>query len=87
MPLSPLEIKVRILKKGDTIAGLAREWETTPEVVSRVIHRRGYFVYPKVRAKLAGYLGVPVEKVGREPSQNPKSKYARVADEVAEAAA
>lgn len=81
MPLSPLEIKIRILKKGDTIAGLARLWATTPEVVSRVIHRRDYFVYPEIREKLADYLGVPVSKVGREPSVNPKSKYARVAEE------
>lgn len=77
MQLSPTEIKVRLLKNGDTIAGLAREWRVTPEVVSRVIHRRGYHVYPEVRQRLADYLGVSVKKVGREPSENPKSKYSR----------
>jgi lambda repressor-like predicted transcriptional regulator len=77
MTLSPTEIKVKLLKNGDTIAGLAREWGTTPEVVSRVIYRRGYAVYPEVRQKLADYLGVSVSKVGREPSKNPKSKYSR----------
>ena len=87
MPLSALEIKVRILKKGDTIAGLAREWKTTPEVISRVIHRRGYFVYPDIRSRLATYLGVHVSKVGRAPSHNPKSKYARATEEIAEAVA
>jgi DNA-binding MurR/RpiR family transcriptional regulator len=77
MSLSPLEIKVKILKRGDTIAGLARLWGVTPEVVSRVIHRRGYHVYPEIRVKLAEYLGVSVNKVGREPSASPKSKYSR----------
>jgi hypothetical protein len=84
MQLSATEIKVRMLKNGDTIAGLARQWGTTPEVVSRVIYRRGYAVYPEVRQKLADYMGVPVKKVGREPSKNPKSRYSR---EVKDAAA
>ena len=83
MPLSPLEIKVKILRNGNTIAGLAREWGTTPEVISRVIYRRGYAVYPEVRQKLADYLGVSVKKVGREPSGNPKSKYSREVKEQA----
>jgi lambda repressor-like predicted transcriptional regulator len=84
MQLSPTEIKVRILKNGDTIAALARDWGTTREVLSRVIHRRGEYLYPEVRQKLADYLQVRVSRVGREPSTNLKSKYAR---EEAEAAA
>jgi DNA-binding MurR/RpiR family transcriptional regulator len=67
MPLSATDIKVRILLNGDTIAGLARKWGTHQEAVSRVIHRRGYFVYPELREKLAKYLGVKVADVGREP--------------------
>lgn len=77
MALSAIEIKVEIMKRGDTLAGLARKWKTTPEVVSRVIHRRYTFVYPEVRAKLAKYLGIPVSEVGREPQRVQKSKRAR----------
>ena len=69
MALSALEIKVEILKRGDTLAGLARRWNTTPEIVSRVVHRRYTFVYPEIRAKLARYLGVAVSEVGREPQR------------------
>jgi len=78
MALSALEIKVEILKRGDTLAGLARKWNTTPEIVSRVVHRRYTFVYPEIRAKLAKYLGVPVAQVGREP-QREKPARARAA--------
>lgn len=69
MPLSPVQIKVELLNRGDTIAKLARRWGTSPWVVSRVIHRRGQFVYPEVRKKLARYLKVPVSEVGREPQK------------------
>ncbi|HLL74851.1 MAG TPA: hypothetical protein VK421_06265 [Pyrinomonadaceae bacterium] len=78
MALSALEIKVEILKRGDTVAGLARKWNATPEIVSRVIHRRYTFVYPEIRAKLAKYLGVPVSAVGREP-QRERPSNARAA--------
>jgi lambda repressor-like predicted transcriptional regulator len=53
MQLSPIEIKVRILQNGDSIAGLARQWGTTREVLSRVIHRSDEYIYPEVREKLA----------------------------------
>lgn len=68
MPLSPLEIKMEMLRRGDTVAGLARKWGTTSEVVSRVVHRREPFVYPEIRQKLARYMRVSVSEVGREPT-------------------
>lgn len=90
MTLSPLEIKVRILKNGDTLAGLARKWkEENPslhvneQVLSRVIHRRALYVYPEVRQLLADYLGVDVSCVGNEPSPRKRMQ----AEETAEAAA
>ena len=76
MALSPLEIKVEILRRGDTLAGLARGWQAenpdlhiTEQVLSRVIHRRAPYVYPEVKQLLANYLGVDVSEVGREPQQ------------------
>jgi hypothetical protein len=75
-PLSATDIKVVILQRGDTLAGMARMWdEERPElhineqVLSRVIHRRAPYVYPEVRQLLADYLGVDVSRVGREPSK------------------
>lgn len=75
-PLTATDIKVVILRRGDTLAGLARAWdEERPElhineqVLSRVIHRRAPYVYSEVRQLLADYLGVDVSRVGREPSK------------------
>jgi len=68
MPLEPVDIKIEILRRGDTIAGLARKWGTTSEVLSRVIHRRAPYLYPEEQKKLARYLRVPVADVGRAPS-------------------
>lgn len=75
-PLSATEIKVVILQRGDTLAGLARDWDRrrpelhiNEQVLSRVIHRRAPYVYPEVRQLLADYLGVDVSRVGREPSE------------------
>ncbi len=88
MALSATEIKIKILRKGDTLAGLAREWQAarpklviTEQVLSRVIHRRAPYVYPEVRQLLADYLGVCVSQVGREAQPR------KVAVEPAEAAA
>lgn len=79
-PLTPTEIKIAILERGDSIARLAERWHTTSAVLSRVIHRRGEYVYPDVRRKIARYLGVNVARVGREPNMDsPKSRYARAA--------
>lgn len=65
MPLSPLDIKISVMKKGDNFVKLAKRWKTTPGVISRVVNRREPFVYPEVRIKLAHYLNVPVSDVGR----------------------
>ena len=75
MPLQPVEIKIEILRRGDTIAGLARSWGATPVVLSRVINRREPYLYLEVQEKLAEYMHVPVSDVGREPS--PKRKLQR----------
>ena len=75
MPLSSIEIKVEILKRGDTLAGLAKRWGASRWVLSRVVNRSGQFVYPSVRRKLARYLKVPVSDVGREPQKaSPKGQ-------------
>jgi lambda repressor-like predicted transcriptional regulator len=72
MSLSGLQIKVELLKRGHSVADLARRWGTTREIVSRVIHRDGKYVYPEIRAKLARYLGVPVSDVGQSPKRKVK---------------
>lgn len=76
MALSPVEIKIKILSRGDTLAGLARRWKVenpcllvNEQMISRVIHRRAPYVYPEVRQLLADYLGVDVSEVGREPAR------------------
>jgi hypothetical protein len=86
MALSATEIKIKILRNGDTLAGLARKWQEenpglviTEQVLSRVIHRRAPYVYPEVRQLLARYLGKSVSQVGREPQP-------RKVEETAEAA-
>jgi hypothetical protein len=76
MPLSGIDIKIEILKRGDTISGLARRWDTTPEILGRVIWRRWSFVYPDIRRKLARYLGVKISEVGQDPKRKPKKKAA-----------
>jgi len=82
MQLSPVEIKIRILKNGDSIAGLARQWGTSREILSRVVHRSPGTAYPELRKRLADYLNVPITKVGREASTSPKSRYTRQAQAV-----
>jgi len=74
MPLSALDIKLEIMRRGDSIAGLARKWNTTPEILGRVIHRRWFFVYPEVRKRLARYLNVPVREVGQDPKRKRQAK-------------
>jgi hypothetical protein len=94
MPLQPVEIKIKILRKGDTLAGLARRWkEENPDlhvneqVLSRVIHRRGPYVYPEVRQLLADYLGVRVSQIGRAPAPKPAKSPIPIQSEHAEASA
>jgi lambda repressor-like predicted transcriptional regulator len=79
-PLTPAEIKIILIEKDVSIADLARRWHTTSAVISRIIHRRGEYVYPKERRLLARLLGVEVSRVGREPNrESAKSRYARAA--------
>ena len=76
-PLTQIEIRVLLFQKGKSIAALAERWNTTSAVLSRVIHRRGEYVYQRERKLLARYLGVSVSRVGREPNRDSrKSKYA-----------
>lgn len=76
-PLTPKEIKILLFEKEKSIADLASRWNTTSAVLSRIIHRRGEYVYPRERRLLARYLGVAVSRVGREPNrESPKSRYA-----------
>lgn len=74
MPLSATDIKIKILRNGDTLAGLARKWQeehpglvVTEQVLSRVIHCRPPYVYPEVKQLLADYLRKPVAQIGRQP--------------------
>jgi hypothetical protein len=77
-PVDPLDVKVFILRKGDSIARLAQRWHTTSAVLSRIIHRRGEYVYERERKLLARYLGIDIDRVGRLPNlESPKSRYAR----------
>lgn len=66
MPLMPLEIKIEILRRGDTIAGLARKWGCWDNDIHRVIQRTPGRALPEVRKKLAKYLRVPISEIGRE---------------------
>jgi len=76
-PLTPKEIKILLIDRDKSIAELAARWNTTSAVLSRVIHRRGEYVYPRERRLLARYLGVPIARIGREPNrESPKSRYA-----------
>lgn len=74
--MTPLEIKIRIMKNGDTIAGLARKWGCWDNDIHRVIQRTPGRALPAVRKKLAEYLGVPVSKVGRDGVVRAKRKAA-----------
>lgn len=81
VPIPSNDIVAIIKLRGDSVAGLARAWSCSTEVLSRVIHRREPFVYQEVREQLASYLGVEVWQIGREPSR------AATTDGTAEAAA
>lgn len=78
MPLSPIDIKIVLLRNGDNFVKLARKWKTTPQVISRVVNRRSPFVYPEVRIRLAKYLDVPVSEIGR-PLANPEEEERLIA--------
>ncbi len=73
MPLESLEIKAQIMRRGDTINGLADKWGFWPADLSKVINRRRGFVLLPIRKKLAKYLGVPVSEVGCEATPRKKA--------------
>ncbi len=76
MPLTPLDIKIQIMRRGDTIAGLARKWGCWDNDIHRVIQRTPGRALPAVRKKLAKYLGVPISEIGRDVERRPKGKAA-----------
>lgn len=76
MQLSPTQIKIHLLEMGVTAAHLARKWDVPKENVSRVINRTPGFVFPEIKQLLAGFLGVPVTAVGREPARCKKAQAA-----------
>lgn len=76
MPPTPLEIKIEIMRRGDTIAGLARKWGCWDNDIHRVIQRTPGRALPEVRKRLARYLGVPVAEIGREAARKPKRRAA-----------
>lgn len=63
MPLSPLDRKIELLRKGVTMSEIARELDppVTPNHVSKVIagERRS----PRVELAIAEKIGKPVEAV------------------------
>ncbi|MGI8655441.1 MAG: hypothetical protein ACR2LC_09505 [Pyrinomonadaceae bacterium] len=70
-PLSPLEIRHEIERRGDSIASLARDWKTNRQQLSALINRHPHYVSPRLRALLAEYLNVEVSQVGNEPARQP----------------
>ncbi len=70
------EQKFMIQALGGSIEGLARQWKCWGNDIARVISRTPGRALPAVRKKLARYLGVPVEAVGREVSRKPKKAAA-----------
>jgi transcriptional regulator with XRE-family HTH domain len=61
MPLSPIDRKVGLLRRGVTMSEIARELEVSPHHVSRVVsgERRS----PAVEQAVAKALGLPVARV------------------------
>jgi hypothetical protein len=67
------DIKHVLLERGDTMAGLVRQWnESHPGLnatqwqLKAVIYRYPRVVYQRLRELLAEYLGCEVWQVGRE---------------------
>lgn len=57
------------MENGDSIKGLAYAWGYKTSVeLSRVIHRRGRYLYPELIKKLARYLKVHPSQIGRAPA-------------------
>ncbi|OLE52649.1 MAG: hypothetical protein AUG51_16900 [Acidobacteria bacterium 13_1_20CM_3_53_8] len=65
--MSPIEIRVLLLRQGLTIEGLAQEFGCYRQQLSMTINRRR--VYPHLRAKLAKKLGLTIEQLFGEQSR------------------
>lgn len=81
MALTALEIKLKIMANGDTVAGLARRWDVWPAYVTYVINGTPGRDLNDVRKKLARYLGVSVDEIPRQDapgktSRKPKKRAA-----------
>lgn len=76
MQLTPIEIKIEIMKRGDTVAGLARKWGVWPGYVTYVINGTPGRDLPEVRKKLARYLSVPIDRIPRQQGPGKDKKAA-----------
>jgi len=70
--MTPTEIKIMMLRKGYSIAGLAREFGCRREELSMCIHRQR--IYPELQEKLASKFGYT-----REQMFGAQAKQAKVA--------
>ncbi len=66
-PLSALEIRHEIERRGFSIAELARRWKTNRQQLSAIINRHPHYVSPALRGKLAKFLGVDISRISNEP--------------------
>jgi lambda repressor-like predicted transcriptional regulator len=59
--MEPIQIKILIMQRGSSITVLAERWGCRVQELSMCInkHRR----YPKLRKKLARFLGKPVKEL------------------------
>ena len=65
--MSPLEIKILLMRRGKTISGLARKFGCYREELSMCI--RQVREYPRLRQKLANELEIPVEQLFGEENR------------------
>jgi len=61
--MTPLEIRVAILRSGTTQAAIARSERCSRELVCRVIDNK--VVSDRVRRAIATAIGIPVERIWR----------------------
>ena len=54
--MTPLEIKILLLRKGLTVSGIAREMGARRDMVSQQIH--GHYEYPHLRRELKRRYGI-----------------------------
>jgi hypothetical protein len=59
--MTPIEIKIMLLRRGRSIAELARQFDCRREELSMCINQLR--VYPKLRVLLAAELGLSVEQL------------------------